>query len=74
LVKKDGFGISATNLLMAAVIVAGLYFGRQVLLPIALAVLKSFVLAPLVRLLQRLHCPRVPAIILVVLIAFGVVF
>jgi predicted PurR-regulated permease PerM len=74
LVKKDGFGISATNLLMAAVIVAGLYFGRQVLLPIALAVLMSFVLAPLVRLLQRLHCPRVPAIILVVLIAFGVVF
>jgi predicted PurR-regulated permease PerM len=32
--------------------VAALYFGREVLVPIALALLLSFVLAPLVRRLQ----------------------
>jgi predicted PurR-regulated permease PerM len=40
--------------LIGATVVAALYFGREVLLPVALAVLMSFVLAPLVRLLQRL--------------------
>jgi predicted PurR-regulated permease PerM len=42
------------NVLVAALIVAAVYFGREVLLPIALAVLLSFVLAPPVSLLQRL--------------------
>src|ERR671912_306458 len=51
-----------------------LYFGREVLLPIALAVLMSFVLAPLVRLLQQIYLPRAVAVIVVVLIAFGAVF
>jgi len=46
------------NVLVAALIVAAVYFGREVLLPIALAVLLSFVLAPPVRLLQRLNLPR----------------
>jgi predicted PurR-regulated permease PerM len=74
LIGKGGPGLSATNILVAAAIVACLYFGREVLLPIALAVLMSFVLAPLVRLLQRLRLPRIPAVFMVVLIAFGVVF
>jgi predicted PurR-regulated permease PerM len=38
---------------IAAVVVAGLYFGRPVLMPLALAVLMSFALAPLVALLKR---------------------
>ena len=33
---------------ITAVVVAGLYFGRPVLMPLALAVLMSFALAPLV--------------------------
>jgi predicted PurR-regulated permease PerM len=74
LIRKDGFAVSTTNLMVAMVIIAILYFGREVLLPIALAVLMSFVLAPLVRLLQRLYLPRLLAVIVVVLIAFGVVF
>jgi predicted PurR-regulated permease PerM len=48
------------NVLVAALLVAAVYFGREVLLPIALAVLLSFVLAPPVRLLQRLNLPRSP--------------
>jgi predicted PurR-regulated permease PerM len=65
---------SLTTVLVAAAIVAALYFGREVLLPMALAVLLSFVLAPPVRLLQRLHLPRFAAVTIVVLLAFGVIF
>ncbi len=39
---------------IAGVVVAALYFGRPVLMPLALAVLMSFALAPLVGLLKRL--------------------
>lgn len=59
--------------MVAAAIVAALYFGREVLLPIALAVLLSFVLAPPVRLLQRLYLPRFAAVTIVVLLAFGLI-
>ena len=67
-------GSTLATVLMAVVVIAALYFGREVLVPIALAVLMSFVLAPLVRLLQRLYVPRIPAVFVVVLIAFVAVF
>ena len=54
------------------VVVAALYFAQEVLVPIALALLLSFLLAPLVRLLERLRLPRAAAVILSVLLAFGV--
>ena len=53
-------------------VVAALYFGREVLVPIALAVLLSFVLAPLVRLLQYGFVPRVLSVIAVTVIALTV--
>jgi predicted PurR-regulated permease PerM len=64
---------------LAATIVAGiaigaLYFGREVFVPIALAILLSFVLAPLVRLLQRWHFPRSLSVISVALVAFASIF
>src|SRR6476660_4542560 len=43
---------------VAALIIAALYVGREVFVPIALAILLSFVLAPLIRLLQHIHVPR----------------
>jgi predicted PurR-regulated permease PerM len=67
-------GSAVTTVLMAAVLVTTLYFGREVLVPIALAVLMSFVLAPLVGLLQRLYVPRIAAVFLVVIVAFSAVF
>jgi predicted PurR-regulated permease PerM len=67
-------GNSLATVLVAAAIVAALYFGREVLLPMALAVLLSFVLAPAVKLLQRLYLPRFAAVTIVVLLAFGVIF
>jgi len=49
---------------IAAVVVCGLYFGRPVLMPLALAVLMSFAIAPLVGLLRHLRLGHVPAVLL----------
>jgi predicted PurR-regulated permease PerM len=62
-------GSAVVIALVAALIVATLYFGREVLMPVALAVLMSFVLAPLVRLLQRWWVPRLAAVFVVVALA-----
>jgi predicted PurR-regulated permease PerM len=55
----------AANLISAALIVAGLYYGRDVLIPLAFAFLISFVLSPLVGWLGRLRLPRSLCVILV---------
>ena len=60
--------------ILAAIIIAVLYFGRDVIIPIALAILLSFVLAPLVGLLQRIRIPRGLAVVSVVIIAFALIF
>src|ERR1700694_42645 len=63
-----------TIMLFTVVIVSALYFGREVLVPIALALLLSFALAPLVRILQGWRVPRTFAVIFVVLAAFAAIF
>ena len=60
--------------LLAVLIIATLYFGREVFVPISLAILLSFVLAPLVGLLQRMRVPRGLAVVGVVILAFGLIF
>ena len=65
-------GLASSNLLVGAVIISTLYFAREILVPIALAVLLSFVLAPLVRFLQRLKMPRSVAILGAVTIAMTI--
>ena len=66
-------GAVATAVL-AVIIIATLYFGREILIPIAMAILLSFVLAPLVGLLQRIRVPRAIAVVSVVILAFGLIF
>src|SRR5579859_165065 len=61
------------NLALGVVAVGALYLGRDVFVPMALAILLSFALAPSVLLLRRCHLGRVPAVIAVVMIAFGAV-
>src|ERR1700693_2977531 len=63
-----------TTMLFTVVIVSALYFGREVLVPIALALLLSFALAPLVRFLQGWRVPRTFAVIFIVLAAFAGIF
>jgi predicted PurR-regulated permease PerM len=71
---QDVQGSALTAVIFGAVIIACLYFGREVLMPIALAVLMSFLLAPPVRLLQGWRVPRVLAVIVVVVVAFAAIF
>lgn len=52
------------------VVLAGLYWARVVLLPVALAVLLTFVLNPVITMLHRWGVPRVLAVALVVVLAF----
>src|ERR1700694_1190622 len=60
--------------ILAVIIIMMLYFGREIIIPIALAILLSFVLAPLVGLLQRARVPRGLAVVSVVIIAFTLIF
>jgi predicted PurR-regulated permease PerM len=57
----------------AGMVVAILYFAQEVLIPVALAMLLSFLLAPLVRRLERLRIPRVPSVIVIVLSLFALI-
>jgi predicted PurR-regulated permease PerM len=57
---------------VGTLVIAALYFGQEVLIPITLAVMLSFVLSPVVNLLQRLRLWRAPAVILTVIAALGV--
>src|SRR5690349_22970637 len=60
--------------LAAFVLVVGcLYWAQIVLIPVALAVLITFLLSPPVTWLQRHHVPRVVAILGVVLVALTAV-
>jgi len=59
---------------LAFIIVATLYFGREIFVPVALAILLSFVLAPLVGLLQRLRLPRGLSVVIAVVAAFALIF
>jgi predicted PurR-regulated permease PerM len=56
---------------VGTLVIAALYFGQEVLIPITLAVMLSFVLSPVVNLLQRLRLWRAPAVILTVMAALG---
>src|SRR5690606_19134407 len=53
------------------VVVTALWAAQAVLVPLALAVLLTFLLAPLVRRLERWHLGRVVSVLSVVLLAFG---
>ncbi len=64
-------GLSALN--AGAVIVAALYFGRELFVPLVLAVLLAFVLAPAVSLLQRARVGKAPAVLIAVALAFIVI-
>jgi predicted PurR-regulated permease PerM len=58
------------NILGSAILVmAFFYWARAVLIPLALAVLLTFLLHPVVKRLQRLGLSRVPSVMLVVILA-----
>lgn len=64
------FLLTAGGIVLAIV---ALYFGRDIFVPLAIAVLLSFVLAPLVRWLRRLKLPKILAILVAVTLAFAAI-
>ena len=71
---SDSRTATLQGLLIATIVIAGLYVGREVLLPLALAILLSFVLTPPLLLLRRLKVPRIFAVGIVVTAAFAIIF
>jgi len=69
--KAESDPVKALAVFLMIVVI--LYFGKDVLLPITLALLLAFILAPLVDLLTRWHFGRVPSVLLGAVFALGVV-
>lgn len=63
----------ASPVVVGATIIAALYFGREIFIPIAIALLLSFVLTPLVNRLRRLRLPRLVAVGVSVGLTLGIV-
>lgn len=59
------------HLATAIAVIAALYFGKAVLVPITLAILLSFVLAPVVNMMRKRHIPRSLAVGLTMAMALG---
>ena len=67
-------GTALINMAVAALIIAALYFGREIFVPVALAVLLSFVLAPFVIRLHSWRIPRTASVLIVVFFGFAIIF
>lgn len=61
-------------MIIAAILVAGLYHGQDILVPLSIAVLLSFILAPVVRALERRRVPDSVAVTVSVVTAVGLIF
>ena len=63
---------SKSSLFIAvALAIAALYFGRQIFIPLALALVLSFLLTPLVGLLEKVRLGRIPAVLVVMVLGFA---
>src|ERR1700739_1046975 len=72
---RSDIAISRSLTILAVLgIIAALYFAKAILLPLALAILLTFVLAPLVRLLESWSLGRIPSVVIVVVCAILVIF
>ncbi len=64
-------GLTALN--AGAVVVAALFFGQSLLVPLVLAVLLAFVLAPAVTLLRRARLGQAGSVLIAVILAFAII-
>jgi predicted PurR-regulated permease PerM len=64
----------AAGMIIAALLIVGLYVGRDLLIPLALAGILSFILAPLVRRLDHWGLPHGASVALVVAVLLGALF
>ncbi|MDQ1451144.1 MAG: hypothetical protein QOK38_1010 [Acidobacteriaceae bacterium] len=68
--QRGGF-LASEPLLLAALIILTLYFARDLLAPLAFALVLNFLLAPAVALLERWRLSRALSVVLVILIFFS---
>jgi predicted PurR-regulated permease PerM len=69
-IAPEPAGPAVTRTLVGlAIVLAGLHLGRDILIPLALALLLSVALVPVARALERIGIPRVVAAVGVVLLA-----
>jgi predicted PurR-regulated permease PerM len=73
-VRSDIAITRSLTILAVLGIIAALYFAKAILLPLALAILLTFVLAPLVRILESWSLGRIPSVVIVVVCTFLVIF
>ncbi len=71
--EGSGAMVVASWCIIAFAVVATLYVGADLLIPIALALLLSFVLSPLISAAKRMRIPRPLAVIVAVMLAFGII-
>ncbi len=65
--------ITVPPILAFVLAIVVLYFGRQMLVPLALALLFAFLLSPVVKAIQHLRVPRMPAVLVVLTVAFALI-
>lgn len=61
-----------SSLITSVVVICGLYLGREVLMPVTLAVLLSFLVAPLVDQLRRLRLGKLPSVLIAAVLSLAV--
>ena len=71
--RPEGNYARLAALAAASIVLAGLYLAQDVLIPIALSVLLSFLLSPIVSRLEKWGTPRIAAVVLVVFVAFAAI-
>lgn len=64
-------GSNPTAMVILFGVVAALYFAREILIPLAFALILTFVLSPVVSFLQKSRIGRVPAVALTVLVTMA---
>ncbi|WP_299642000.1 AI-2E family transporter [Devosia sp.] len=69
--RPSGQGL--TTLLVGVIAIAALYLGASIFVPLVLAVLLTFALSPVVRLLQRVGLPHLPAVLVTVAAAAALI-
>ena len=71
-VAASGLTTAASQLVVATLVVVFLYAGRDIFQPLVIAALLAFILAPMISILRRWRLPRIPAVLLSVVIAITI--
>ncbi|HEY0007971.1 MAG TPA: AI-2E family transporter [Tepidisphaeraceae bacterium] len=71
--KRADNTFHATTVIATGVLLAGLYFAQDALIPVVLSILLTFLLGPIANLLERWGVGRILSVLVVAVVAFGVI-